>query len=240
MLCKGRKLNGVVLSPAPPRGGLLSICSLFSKDWQIFSPITDSKLVFSVGNESPNSHHMKIIKSHQVYKVLTSQRPLRGFTIIYNHDFTIGRYGERKWLKKQWRRAKVSWGERSDFLRKLRAFAEKDVDEAGKDADDRVCVACCCEATLHHCRLWYNVYVGAVCLPHSVYRHLHNWITHWDHSSCFEGVTNPSVVPVIGFVIWACPKIYCVLLVTFTVIVVNATRCNINDSCDVNVFPRPE
>ena len=48
--------------PDPTRGALLSSCSLPSKCWQ-FGPLTDSKLVFPEGNESPNSHHMKIIKN---------------------------------------------------------------------------------------------------------------------------------------------------------------------------------
>ena len=54
-----------------------------------------------------------------------------------------------------------------------------------------------------------------------------------DHSSIdsFEVLTDPSVLPVI----WACPKIYRILLATITVIVVNTTRCNINESLDVNV-----
>ena len=51
---------------------------------------------------------------------------------------------------------------------------ERDLDDAQKDANDRVCVACCCETTLHRYDLLYNVYVGAVCLPRSFYRPLHN------------------------------------------------------------------
>ena len=62
VLRKGRKLNGAASSPTPPRGALLSICSLPSKCWQ-FGPFTDSKLAFPEGNESPNSHHMKINKN---------------------------------------------------------------------------------------------------------------------------------------------------------------------------------
>ena len=62
VLCKGRKLNGAVSSLAPLRGALLSICSLPSRSWQ-FGPLADLTLLFPEGNESPNSHHMKIIKN---------------------------------------------------------------------------------------------------------------------------------------------------------------------------------
>ena len=82
VLCKGRKLNGAVSSPAPPRGALLSICSLPSKCWQ-FGPLSDSKLVFPEGDESPNSHHMKIIKNASS---LQSFYIMATVTELYNRD----------------------------------------------------------------------------------------------------------------------------------------------------------
>ena len=80
--CRPRgKLNGAVLSPAPPWGDVLSIYPSSSKCWQ-FGPLTDSKLVFPSGKKSPNSLHMKIIKNASSLQHLYIGRTivLRGWT----------------------------------------------------------------------------------------------------------------------------------------------------------------
>ena len=49
----------------------------------------------------------------------------------------------------------------------LKEDADEFKNEWKKDANDRVCTACCCETTLRRYPLLHNAYVGAVCLPQS-------------------------------------------------------------------------